>query len=179
MGLDQYLICNSKIVCKEVNAEEPDREWKVSRGIAIQWRKANAIHKWFVDNIQGGNDDCGTYEVSIEDLARLHDICVEVLESTELVDAMVGRKLDEDGEWLPIKRKVKRLADPTVAMELLPTRGGYCFGSQEYGQWYWDDLTLTVESLDRLMENLVPIGWRVAHKDERDWFVKFYYESSW
>ena len=22
------------------------------------WRKANAIHKWFVDNVQDGNDDC-------------------------------------------------------------------------------------------------------------------------
>ena len=23
------------------------------------WRKANAIHKWFVDNVQDGVDDCG------------------------------------------------------------------------------------------------------------------------
>jgi hypothetical protein len=22
------------------------------------WRKANAIHRWFVDNVQDGNDDC-------------------------------------------------------------------------------------------------------------------------
>lgn len=28
------------------------------------WRKANAIHKWFVDNVQEGNDNCQSYYVS-------------------------------------------------------------------------------------------------------------------
>ena len=27
------------------------------------WRKANAIHKWFVDHVQDGVDDCGEYYV--------------------------------------------------------------------------------------------------------------------
>lgn len=39
------------------------------------WRKANAIHKWFVDNIQDGVDDCGTYEVPDEDLVKLYETC--------------------------------------------------------------------------------------------------------
>jgi len=30
------------------------------------WRKANHIHKWFVDNVQNGVDECLTYQVSIE-----------------------------------------------------------------------------------------------------------------
>lgn len=42
------------------------------------WRKANAIHKWFVDKIQGGNDDCGTYAVDISQLQELRDLCIEV-----------------------------------------------------------------------------------------------------
>ena len=25
------------------------------------WRKANHIHKWFVDNVQNGEDDCKEY----------------------------------------------------------------------------------------------------------------------
>ena len=32
------------------------------------WRKSNQIHKWFVDNVQGGNDNCGEYYVSHEKL---------------------------------------------------------------------------------------------------------------
>lgn len=34
------------------------------------WRKANHIHKWFVDNVQYGVDDCGTYEVTEADLKK-------------------------------------------------------------------------------------------------------------
>ena len=27
------------------------------------WRKANAIHRWFVENVQKGEDDCRDYYV--------------------------------------------------------------------------------------------------------------------
>lgn len=40
------------------------------------WRKANQIHKWFVDNVQDGNDDCKSYYVSTEDLEKLLNICI-------------------------------------------------------------------------------------------------------
>lgn len=39
------------------------------------WRKANQIHKWFVDNIQSGKDDCGYYYVSLEKLKDLREVC--------------------------------------------------------------------------------------------------------
>jgi hypothetical protein len=35
------------------------------------WRKANQIHKWFVDNVQGGNDNCGEYYVGRDKLMDL------------------------------------------------------------------------------------------------------------
>jgi len=35
------------------------------------WRKVNAVHKWFVDNVQGGEDNCGEYYVSNEKLKEL------------------------------------------------------------------------------------------------------------
>jgi hypothetical protein len=28
------------------------------------WRKANHIHRWFVENVQGGEDDCDEYEIN-------------------------------------------------------------------------------------------------------------------
>ena len=42
---------------------------------AAYWRKANQIHKWFVDNVQDGNDNCGEYYVSHEQLKDLLDTC--------------------------------------------------------------------------------------------------------
>jgi hypothetical protein len=35
------------------------------------WRKANAIHGWFVNNVQNGVDDCGYYELTEEILEKL------------------------------------------------------------------------------------------------------------
>lgn len=43
------------------------------------WRKANAIHDWFVRNVQDGTDDCEEYEVSAEQLRQLRDDCQEAL----------------------------------------------------------------------------------------------------
>ena len=52
MGLDMYL---DKYVAGK--AEDEDESFGY-------WRKANQIHKWFVDNVQGGIDDCRPYPVS-------------------------------------------------------------------------------------------------------------------
>lgn len=162
MGLDMYLYTNSKRVCQEVNdqTDKWEHDFQTPRGIAIQWRKAHAIHYWFVNNVQYGEDDGGLYEVSMEDLARLHDACRAVLDSTRLVEADTGQRLE----------------DPTTAIDLLPTTAYYA-----YDQWYWWDLEFTVGKIDKLMENLVPdekTQWNTVHKDEPDWHVKFFYTAS-
>jgi hypothetical protein len=43
------------------------------------WRKANQIHAWFVDNVQGGEDNCGEYYVSHEKLKQLLDLVNKAL----------------------------------------------------------------------------------------------------
>jgi hypothetical protein len=43
------------------------------------WRKSNQIHKWFVDNVQGGNDNCGEYYVSHEKLKELRETCRQAI----------------------------------------------------------------------------------------------------
>lgn len=80
---------------------------------AAYWRKANAIHRWFVANAQHGQDDCGGYEVSREQLARL----------LETVDQV--------------------LADKTLAASLLPTQAGFFFGGTAYDEGYDYDLEQT------------------------------------
>ena len=49
------------------------------------WRKANAIHGWFVQNIQRGKDDCGEYFVPFEKLVELRNLCKSILRDTNLV----------------------------------------------------------------------------------------------
>jgi len=42
---------------------------------AVYWRKANAIHKWFVDNLADGVDDCRPLWVSTDHLKELFLTC--------------------------------------------------------------------------------------------------------
>jgi hypothetical protein len=42
------------------------------------WRKFNALHQWFVTNVQLGIDDCGLYEVTRDELTQ----CLELLRET-------------------------------------------------------------------------------------------------
>lgn len=43
------------------------------------WRKANHIHAWFVENVQGGNDDCSYYTVTEDNLMDLKEVCEKVV----------------------------------------------------------------------------------------------------
>ena len=47
------------------------------------WRKANQIHNWFVQNVQGGLDDCGEWYVSTEELLELKALCKKALETRD------------------------------------------------------------------------------------------------
>lgn len=91
-----------------------DRVTTIKEEVAY-WRKANAIHSWFVKNVQEGKDDCGTYYVSRGDLKNLMETCQTILDN------------------------------PSKAEELLPTSSGFFFGSTEYDDWYFGDLKKTVD----------------------------------
>lgn len=88
MGLDMYL--NAKRYLWHTEDELADTVAKVFPELkgqrvkeviveAMYWRKTNSIHKWFVDNVQDGVDDCGEYYVSREQLEQLRDLVKEVL----------------------------------------------------------------------------------------------------
>lgn len=153
MGLDMYLYTNSRKVCHEVNDSESFQdEFNRPRGIAIYWRKANQIHRWFVTNVQCGNGDCGTYEVSVDELVELHDTCRAVLD------------------------------DRSKAEKLLPTMDGFFFGSTQYDEMYWQDVQYTLDKLEKVLDSVTCDSenpWRVIHRDEPDWYVTFQYDASW
>lgn len=92
MGLDQYLHAKRFIWFNEEDLADtlklmfPGIRHRKTRELVVEalyWRKSNAIHKWFVDNIQNGSDDCGHYSVSREDLESLRDLILEVLKSRD------------------------------------------------------------------------------------------------
>ena len=117
------------------------------------WRKANQIHNWFVENVQDGIDDCGTYEVTEKQLVNLLNTCWKVKVNSKLIDGKVknGERLGENG-WEPIMEDGQYIEDPTVARELLPTTSGFFFGSTGYDRWYMDDIDYTIETLTRVLE---------------------------
>lgn len=117
------------------------------------WRKANAIHKWFVDNVQNGEDDCGYYEVIKEQLKKLLGICKTVKASTELKDGWVknGERF-ENGMWCPMFEEGQTIVNSEVAAELLPTQSGFFFGGTDYDQWYMQDIEQTIEILTEVLD---------------------------
>jgi len=87
------------------------------------WRKANAIHAWFVKNVQDGMDDCRTCYVGREQLADLL--------------ALVNASLKNRGK----------------AGELLPPQEGFFFGSTELDDGYFDDLKETKKILQAALKD--------------------------
>jgi hypothetical protein len=117
------------------------------------WRKANAIHKWFVDHVQKGNDDCKAYYVSKEDLQKLLDTVNKVLEASELIDGTVHNgTMYSKGKAKKIVEHGKIIKDPFVAKVLLPTSEGFFFGSTDYDQYYYQDLVDTKKILEEALK---------------------------
>ena len=119
------------------------------------WRKANHIHKWFVDNVQNGEDDCGTYEVARWQAEMLKDTCRKVISASELVDGKVsGGYLFQNGKEELVFEEGKVIADPGVAEELLPTTSGFFFGGTEYDEYYLKDVRYTYELMDKVLKEV-------------------------
>lgn len=88
------------------------------------WRKANAIHNWIVENCAEGVDNCRDVEVSREQAKNLLNLCNKVL------------------------------ADHSLAESELPTVKGFFFGSQEYDEWYFEDIEYTKHILEKVLSFL-------------------------
>lgn len=149
MGLDMYL--NAKRYLYSYNKEGGDGQLseqvrelaKVPEGFDVKeikvnagyWRKANQIHRWFVNNVQEGKDDCDCYYVGRQDLIDLQALCNKVLQ------------------------------DHSLAPTDLPTESGFFFGETTYDDWYYSDLSETVDILDKALSL------------SNEW--EFEYHSSW
>lgn len=153
MGLDQYL------------------SGKNSNGSLTEvayWRKANAIHAWFVDNVQDGIDECEESPVSREKLNELLSLCRKIKSTANLVDGHVynGSHVgaDTNGEWVDDYIEGKVIENPEILEKLLPTREGFFFGSTAYDQYYLQDIDSTIAQLEAALTLE---------------FKEFVYQSSW
>ncbi len=145
MGLDMYLYKKNYIWSGDWIKPEAKQEVIVKKGGEVDtkikpervkyvveevgyWRKANQIHNWFVEKVQNGNDDCGSYWVSRDTLESLLDVCKKV-----------KADFNETGG---IK-----------AHELLPTTSGFFFGGTEYDEWYFNDVDNTIKIIEECLED--------------------------
>lgn len=87
MGLDMYLYARKSFSdyrpkekeistkIKELVGFPEDSNHMIIMAEVMYWRKANQIHQWFVENVQDGNDNCGEYYVSRDDIEKLILAC--------------------------------------------------------------------------------------------------------
>lgn len=141
MGLDMYLSAS-----RYVSGYDHNKEIELERYTAIlaasrlprcascpsltvtahvaYWRKANAIHGWFVDNVQDGEDKCQKSYVSREQLQKLLDACIhaKATKDTEKLcpreGFFFGSYEIDDNYWYDIDDTITQLtailADPLL-----------------------------------------------------------------
>lgn len=181
MGLDMYLRQSEYFSGYNFlrNSADPERRGQVSRfdrlaecvkakpaaeapSIHVEttvayWRKANAIHGWFVRELADGVDQCQQIEVTRANLQSLVAQC-------KAVKATMDRA----------KEAGKGLVIPDEENNPLPPTEGFFFGDIDDAQWYYDDLTETITKLEKILEDTAP-----APGDE-PWDVPtFIYQASW
>lgn len=127
MGLDMYLTARRFYWSNEAMPPIPDAPEGYKLDYVIyavhSWRKANAIHEWFVQNVQDGVDNCQDYYVSRDDLIKLREICHAILEETQSPE------------------------------DALPTAEGFFFGSTEYDEYYYHNLRETIAVIDKALKD--------------------------
>jgi len=102
------------------NDKDPgDRSGFAAKNELMYWRKANQIHRWFIEHCASGVDDCRPVFVHSEALPDLYDRCQRVL------------------------------ADHSLAPELLPPMQGFFFGTYEYDDWYFDNVLETRNMIEQ------------------------------
>ena len=146
MGLDMYLEVRqhiSRVDWKDVEAgERPEFRSVVQtagltdmvqpegyQGATVEvpvyyWRKANAIHQFFVDRCAEGEDNCQPMYVSTTVLEELVKKCDEVLKN------------------------------PDDAQDILPTQSGFFFGPTDYDEYYFGQVAETRDDIRAMLDKI-------------------------
>jgi hypothetical protein len=187
MGLDMYLNKRTYIgahyehnrIQASIDIRRDDQVIPIDPGKVISieervgyWRKANTIHKWFVDNCQGGEDNCQETQVSEEQLKKLLGLCKDVMAKARLVDG----KVHNGTTWKNVDGKQVReeiyedsqvIENAEEIAQLLPTQEGCFFGSTDYDMYYLEDVKSTIAILE------------VLDLDGKNYGISYVYQASW
>lgn len=98
------------------------------------WRKANAIHNFFVEKAQDGRDECQRSYVPNKLLIELRNTCKVILRAK----VEHGMESEEVG---------------TLVQTLLPPTSGFFFGSTNIDEYYFQNLEHTLDVLKDVKEN--------------------------
>lgn len=110
MGLDMYLTSRSE------NDRAKANDYSDWTELAY-WRKFNALHSWFVRNVQNSVDDCGTYPVSRTQLVELIELLKEAqhTQDTSLLPTQSGFFFGgtdyDEYYWRDVDRTIPKLTD--------------------------------------------------------------------
>ncbi len=137
MGLDMYLMRGNKNPDFKTEKDYSDHmdklswdEYQEKYNQIASWRKSNQIHNWFVENCQGGVDECQLSIVEEYQLRELLEIC-ETITNAPKTPSFIREEL---------------------ASKNLPTTDGFFFGGTEYDEWYFSDVEETVEIINKVLE---------------------------
>ncbi len=133
------------------------------------WRKANAVHGWFIRNCADGVDNCEPVNVSREALNHLrNDVIKALAEKPVLVSAGVNSGVINAENTVDMDTSAKNIMQiimDTMTVQshnhefndeddtdpLRPT-SGFFFGSTEKDEWYYNDLEDTLVILNQALD---------------------------
>lgn len=134
-----------------------NRVSEITENVAY-WRKVNAVHNWFVENIQDGNDNCEEYYLSSDKMKELVELCKTSIEIVKKSPKIT--KIEKDWNGKDYNYEVFNVDEEQIDLK---TSSSFFFGEVEYTTYYLDGLEETISQLEPL---LLEEG-------------SFYYQSSW
>lgn len=102
---------------------------------------------------KNGVDDCGCYEVSKAKLEELLSVCKDVIENAVLKEGKISNGWKyENGERIEILEDGMYIANADIIEALLPTEGGFFFGSTDYDEYYIDKTKETIRIIEGVLK---------------------------
>ena len=180
MGLDMYLYKKTYVKNWEHTPKErkhtitvkqggkkrtdinPDRISEITESVGY-WRKFNALHSWFVQELGDGVDDCKELYFGRDKMKELLEILKKV---KTILDNSPKKKIQVHTGWANGKETYEEgeAYDTDEVEELLPTASGFFFGGTEYDDWYHRQVSETIVMFEELLE-----------EEGGD----YYYQASW
>jgi hypothetical protein len=184
MGLDMYMSKKTYVKQWSFNKPEDQFDIEVKKGgepyspikkkrisSVVEeigyWRKFNALHNWFVQNTQDGEDRCQESYVNGEQMEELLQTLLKVREELETapkkkVQVKVGYSNGKE-----LFEEIEVVENTELLDELLPPSSGFFFGGTEYDEYYKEQVVETIKLLEELKV------------EDPEWVGDYYYQASW